>query len=242
MVSSEQVTEFTAGIPPIEPYDPPGRDELPAAVASWSPDPRRAVLLVHDMQHYFLRPLPARPRDTVLHNAARLRERCAGLGMPVAYTAQPGSMTEEQRGLLKDIWGPGMRAADDDRRVVDALAPADGDWLLTKWRYSAFHHSGLLGRMREAGRDQLIVCGVYAHVGVLMTAVEAFSNDIETFLAADAVADFSREHHQLALRYAAGRCAVVADTDGLVDALELAVPADAVRWHRTAAHPEWVVV
>ncbi|CAO0836759.1 hypothetical protein SMICM17S_04668 [Streptomyces microflavus] len=29
--------------------------------------------------------------------------------MPVAYTAQPGSMTPEQRGLLKDFWGPGIR-------------------------------------------------------------------------------------------------------------------------------------
>jgi trans-2,3-dihydro-3-hydroxyanthranilic acid synthase len=54
-----------------------------------------------------------------------------------------------------------------------------------------------------------VVCGVYAHVGILMTAVEAFTNDIEAFLVGDAVADFSPAHHRMALDYAAERCAVV---------------------------------
>jgi isochorismate hydrolase len=118
-------------------------------------------------------------------------------------------MTDEQRGLLKDFWGPGMRVDPADRQVVEPLAPAPGDWQLTKWRYSAFFRSDLLARMRAQGRDQLIVCGVYAHVGVLMTAVEAFTNDIETFLVADGVADFSAQRHQFAVEYAADRCAVV---------------------------------
>lgn len=80
---------------------------------------------------------------------------------------------------------------------------------MTKWRYSAFHHTDLLTRMRFHQRDQLLVCGVYAHVGVLITAVEAFSHDIETFVIADAVADFTESQHRMALEYAAARCAVV---------------------------------
>jgi isochorismate hydrolase len=70
--------------------------------------------------------------------------------------------------------------------------------------------------MRESGRDQLIVCGVYAHCGVLMSCVDAFTNDIQTFLVADAVADFSAEYHQMAVRYAAERCAVVLTTKEVV--------------------------
>jgi isochorismate hydrolase len=118
-------------------------------------------------------------------------------------------MTDAQRGLLKDFWGPGMRASAADKQVVGPVAPAPGDWVLDKWRYSAFHQSDLLERMHAAGRDQLVICGVYAHIGVLSTAIEAFANDIETFLVADAVADFSERHHRLALGYAAQRCAVV---------------------------------
>ncbi|MEV4434096.1 isochorismatase family protein [Streptomyces sp. NPDC049585] len=208
-----------AGIPPIEPYPLPSARDLPGNTAAWRVDPRRAVLLVHDMQRYFLRPLPAAVRDPLVRNATALRVRGAAAGLPVAYTAQPGGMTDEQRGLLKDFWGPGMRVDPADRQVVEVLAPRGDDMVFTKWRYSAFFGSGLLRWMRERGRDQLVVCGVYAHVGVLMTAVEAFTNDIETFLVADAVADFSAEHHWMALQYAAQRCAVVCTTDTVLAGL-----------------------
>ncbi|MFI7013380.1 isochorismatase family protein [Streptomyces sp. NPDC050164] len=198
-----------AGIPTIEPYPMPTAGELPANTAQWAVDPARAVLLVHDMQRYFLAPLPAPLRTQLVDNATMLRERCAELDVPVAYTAQPGGMTQAQRGLLKDFWGPGMRTAPADREVVEPIAPRPGDWILTKWRYSAFFNTDLLARMRAHGRDQLVVCGVYAHIGVLATTVESFSHDIETFLVADAVADFSHDDHRMALEYAARRCAVL---------------------------------
>ncbi|WP_174545961.1 isochorismatase family protein [Nocardiopsis dassonvillei] len=200
------------GIPVIEPYALPAAGDLPENTAQWVPDPSRAVLLVHDMQRFFLKPFPEQVRDELVGNIALLRERGARLGVPVGYTAQPGSMSDEQRGLLKDFWGPGMRRSPEDRLVVDELAPSPDDWMFTKLRYSAFHKSDLLERMRAAGRDQLVVCGVYAHVGVLMTAVEAYTNDIQTFLVADAVADFNADYHRMAVRYAAERCAVVLPT------------------------------
>ncbi|MGW2488553.1 isochorismatase family protein [Streptomyces sp. NPDC001606] len=200
------------GIPPIAPYPMPTSGELPARIPRWTVDPARAVLLVHDMQRYFLRPLPDPLRAELVRNAAALRDHCARAGMPVAYTAQPGGMTPEERGLLNDFWGPGMQVSPADREIVEPLAPAGGDWVFTKWRYSAFFKSDLLQRMRGAGRDQLIVCGVYAHVGVLMSAVEAYTHDIETFLVADAVADFSAADHRMALEYAARTCAVVTTT------------------------------
>ncbi|WP_217562335.1 isochorismatase family protein [Streptomyces sp. GbtcB6] len=199
------------GIPPVEPYPLPTAEQLPENTVDWRPDPRRAVLLLHDMQEYFLAPFPRTTElgRALVDNTARLRTRARALGMPVAYTAQPGSMTPEQRGLLKDFWGPGMRATPEHRRVVSPLEPDEGDWIFTKWRYSAFFRTGLLARMREERRDQLIICGVYAHVGVLMTAVEAYTNDIQPFLVADAVADFSAGYHRLALTYAAERAARV---------------------------------
>ncbi|MER5732504.1 isochorismatase family protein [Streptomyces sp. NPDC002138] len=194
------------GLPPVESYPLPTAAELPANTVSWTPDPGRAVLLVHDMQRYFLAALPDPLRADLVHHASQLRKRAAALGVPVAYTAQPGRMTDEQRGLLKDFWGPGMRTGDADREVVAELAPDAEDWVFTKWRYSAFFRSGLLERMRAEGRDQLVLCGVYAHIGVLATAMDAFSHDIQPFLAADAVGDFSAAHHASALEYVAQRC------------------------------------
>ena len=208
------------GIPEIVPYPMPS--DLPTNVARWTVDPARAVLLVHDMQRFFLRPFANRPPVTdLVANAARLRRTAAELGIPVAYTAQPGGMTTSQRGLLKDFWGPGMTPTPADREVVEQVAPVAGDWHLTKWRYSAFFNTELRARMWRSGRDQLVICGVYAHVGVLMSAVEAFTYDIQPFVVADAVADFSEAEHRLALDYAAGRCAVVTTTDDVLAQLPI---------------------
>lgn len=208
------------GIPEIVPYPMP--TDLPVNTAQWTVDPNRAVLLVHDMQHFFLRPFRGRsPVTQLVANAALLRQTAAAFGIPVAYTAQPGGMTPSERGLLKDFWGPGMTPSPQDREVVAPVAPREGDWLLTKWRYSAFFNTDLRARLWRAGRDQLIVCGVYAHVGVLMSAVEAFTYDIQPFLVADAIADFSEAEHRLALDYAAGRCAVVTTTDEVLTQIDV---------------------
>ncbi|MFE6385792.1 MULTISPECIES: isochorismatase family protein [Nocardiopsis] len=209
-------------IPEITPYPMPAPDELPKSSVHWTVDPRRAVLLVHDMQRYFLRAFPSgtEPLSSLLANAAALRSAFVRAGAPVAYTAQPGSMTPHQRGLLRDFWGPGMTAGPEDREVVDEVTAGPEDWMLTKWRYSAFHRTDLLERMRRSGRDQLVCVGVYAHVGLLATTVDAMSHDIQAFLVADAVADFSAEDHRMALAYAAARTASVAATTWVLEGLE----------------------
>ncbi|MGF1425087.1 isochorismatase family protein [Kitasatospora sp. LaBMicrA B282] len=210
-----------SGLPPVEPYPMPQPDELPAPVVDWRADPHRAVLLVHDMQEYFLRPFPvgSSPREPLIRNIARLRSQCAAHGVPVAYTAQPGGMTPGERGLLADFWGPGMTLTPDHRRIVAPLEPAAHDWQFTKWRYSAFVRTDLLARLREAGRDQLLLCGVYARIGVLTTALDAFGQDIQAFLVGDAVADLDAEEHRGALAYAARRCAAVTSTAAVCAAL-----------------------
>jgi isochorismate hydrolase len=200
-------------IPPVESYLLPGASDLPANIAPWSVDASRAALLVHDMQRFFLRVFPDTPRRALVDNCAQLRDRCRRLGVPIAYTAQPGSMTPSQRGLLNVFWGPGMSGDAADRALVPELEAAPGEKMITKWRYSAFHASDLHTWMLENGRDQLMVCGVYAHIGVLATAQDSFSRDIETFLIADAVADFSARHHWSALEHAAQNCATVTTTE-----------------------------
>ncbi|WNI26180.1 isochorismatase family protein [Streptomyces sp. ITFR-16] len=202
-------------LPAIAPYPLPGADELPANRVAWTVDPARAVLLVHDLQNHFLGAFAAgeQPLTGMLDNTARLVGECRRTGIPVIYSAQRGGQTAEERGLQLDFWGPG--AADDPEALAmpESVAPAAGDTVLTKWKYSAFVRTELESLVRESGRDQLVITGVYAHIGVLMSAADAWMRDIQAFVVADAVADFSREDHDMALRWAAGRCAVVTTTD-----------------------------
>ncbi|MGV9291312.1 isochorismatase family protein [Streptomyces sp. NPDC003719] len=205
----------------IQPYRMPGAGDLPSAAVPWRPHPDRAVVLVHDMQRYFLRAFAAgrSPLAELVANVAKLLTAARAAGVPVMYTAQPGGMSREDRGLLSDFWGPGMGTGESDRGIVDEVAPEPGDAVLTKWRYSAFHRSDLEERLRQAGRDQLVVCGVYAHMGCLVTAVDAFSRDIQPFVVADALADLTLDDHLMALRYAADRCAVPLTTDDVLGEL-----------------------
>ena len=208
-------------IAPIDSYPMPRPVDLPANTATWTVDTRRAVLLVHDMQHYFLAPFAGgrQPLTDLIAHTSALRDSCEEHGVPVFYTAQPGGMTPEERGLLQDFWGPGMSAAPEDRGIHDAVAPGERDTVLTKWRASAFHNTELLDLMSAQGRDQLIICGIYAHVGILLTACDAFAHNIQPFVVADAIADFTPEFHRMALQYAATRCAMTLPTATVLQAL-----------------------
>lgn len=209
-------------IPAITPYTMPVESDLPENKAAWKAEPKRSVLLIHDMQQYFIdfyekgdSPIPE-----LLKNITTIKNRCMELGIPVVYTAQPGEQDPKDRALLTDFWGPGLDNNPNQTNIVSEVAPTDDDIVLTKWRYSAFKRTNLLELMKEQGRDQLIICGVYAHIGCLLTASEAFMQDIESFLVADAVADFSLEEHKMAIKYAAERCAFTTSTSQLLDQLE----------------------
>ncbi|MBL0613012.1 isochorismatase family protein [Aeromonas veronii] len=197
-------------------YPLPTAEELPSGRVNWPFEPGRATLLVHDMQHYFVDfygPGNSLINQVIDHIATLIRQARA-LGMPVVYTAQPAEQSQADRALLNDMWGPGLTRAPERQPIVPALAPEPQDTVLTKWRYSAFCRSPLAELMAEWGRDQLVICGIYGHIGVMQTAVDAFMRDIRPFLVADAIADFSREDHLLALSYVsrnAGRVITVAE-------------------------------
>ena len=60
--------------------------------------------------------------------------------------------------------------------------------------------------------------GVYAHIGCMTTATDAFMSDIKPFMVADALADFSRDEHLMSLKYVAGRSGRVVMTEELLPA------------------------
>jgi bifunctional isochorismate lyase / aryl carrier protein len=178
------------------------------------------VLLIHDMGRHFVNAFTpdAQPHSEVVPNIARLSQSARAAGVPVIYCAQPGGQTPEQRGLQLEWWGPGV-ADPAMEEIIDELAPRPCDLRLTKWRYSAFQRIELRELLREWGRDQLVITGIYAHIGCMMTAAEAFQQEVQAFLASDGVADFSLDNHRMALEYAARNCGVVDTSANLAESL-----------------------
>lgn len=205
-------------LPKIAPYS--YREQEHQNRVNWRVDPARAALLVHDMQRYFVRafelerdgqPLPDAQINIAIANIRRLLDAAHAANIPVYYTAQPPRQHPADRRLLTDFWGDGLQD-DENARILDELAPTESDTVLTKWRYSAFVRSPLEEQLKDLGRDQLIIGGIYAHIGCLTTALEAFMRDIQPFMVADALADFTEKEHRMACEYASGRCARVLNT------------------------------
>ena len=212
-------------LPKIAPYS--YREQEHQNRVNWRVDPARAALLVHDMQRYFVRafelerdgqPLPDAQINIAIANIRRLLDAAHAANIPVYYTAQPPRQNPADRRLLTDFWGDGLQD-DENARILDELAPTEADTVLTKWRYSAFVRSPLEEQLKDLGRDQLIIGGIYAHIGCLTTALEAFMRDIQPFMVADALADFTAEEHRMACEYASGRCARVLNTAEVLEHL-----------------------
>ncbi|WP_312122928.1 isochorismatase [Kosakonia cowanii] len=205
-------------IPKLQGYALPAAADIPDNKVNWSFEPARAALLIHDMQDYFVNfwgdncPM----MQQVVANIAALRDFCKQHNIPVYYTAQPKEQSDEDRALLNDMWGPGLTRSPEQQQIVSELAPDEADTVLVKWRYSAFHRSPLEQMLKETGRNQLLITGVYSHIGCMTTATDAFMRDIKPFMVADALADFSREEHLMSLNYVAGRSGRVVLTQELL--------------------------
>ena len=101
------------------------------------------------------------------------------------------------------MWGPGLTRSPEQQRIVAERPGRSGHRTgeVALQRVSSLA-AGLM--LKETGRNQLLITGVYAHIGCMTTATDAFMRDIKPFFIADALADFTREEHLMSLNYVAG--------------------------------------
>ncbi|OQQ03988.1 isochorismatase [Vibrio campbellii] len=206
-------------IPKIASYKIPQSETFPENTVDWKIDPKKAVVLVHDLQTYFLNffDKTKSPVPELLENVSKVLDNARAANIPVIYTAQPANQEPNERALLTDFWGAGLTQNTD---IVPEVSPQAGDIQYTKWRYSAFKKTPLLQWMQEEQRDQLIIVGVYGHIGILSTALDAFMLDIKPFVIGDAIADFAEEDHLHTLKYVAGRSGCVKSVNEFIKTIK----------------------
>lgn len=86
--------------------------------------------------------------------------------------------------------GSAGRAFDPDRggRIIDQVAPIDGETVITKGLPNAFAHTELQNHLASIGRPHLVICGFMTHMCVSSTARAALDLGYETTVVSDASA------------------------------------------------------
>ena len=87
----------------------------------------------------------------------------------------------------------------EGQRIIDELAPRDGDLIVKKYRSSGFWGTNLDMLLRSNGIQSVVMTGLTTEGCVESTARDALFNDYYVVIAEDCVASDDREQHDASL-------------------------------------------
>lgn len=184
-------------------------------IATHKFSPEGSVLLVIDMQRFFLDPashayIPG--SNAAVKNAQKLVAKYRQRSLPIIFTRH-ALLRDEDPGVMGRWWGDVLRDDDDLSEIVPALAPLKGEQVLRKSRYSAFVGTNLEGILRRKRAQRILITGVATHLCCETTARDAFMRDFDVFFVVDATASKSEDLHLAALRTLADGFAIPVTTE-----------------------------
>ena len=102
------------------------------------------------------------------------------------------------------------------------VAPAEGEAVVIKHRYSAFVNTRLDSILRTYKVENVILTGVSTNVCVESTARDAYMRDYNLIFLSDCTAAYAREDHEATLRTMSRNFGVVAAADEVIAAWQAA--------------------
>jgi isochorismate hydrolase len=181
-------------------------------------DPERAALLIIDMVNYFAAPagrayLPA--SEAAQLQLARLLPVWRRAGGTVVFTRH-GHDGPHDTGMLGQFFSDYIRWESSASEIVAGLEPSDGDLVIRKRTYDAFHETELEGQLRARGITQVLIGGVLTHMCCATTARSAFVRGLATHLLVDGMATSTERLHLAALHTLADSVAIVHGTSEVI--------------------------
>jgi nicotinamidase-related amidase len=194
-------------------------------------DPRRAVLVMWDMQKGLAGRSPA--ISTIRDNALKLLAAAEEHGLPVIWSRHilpPIALTtgpfllflmKKQKVDHPDKLLPTMQRGMDDTEFVEGLAPKPHHIVLEKSQPSLFVDTPLDLRLKSLGRDTLIMAGVATDIGIEFTCRHAAALGYYSVVVEDACGSYAREAHERSLAFLRGWTTPVVDTRMVCDTLDV---------------------
>ena len=226
---------------------PPETESRRAPMARWDLqevlDPKHTVLLVHEMLNAFVTRggfldeggIPGLDRidaDAEMPAMARLIETARSKGVRVAYvrwtTYGDQSTTSVNASALAVRPPPSTSTIETIEgtwgwEIADQVKPAEGDWVLRKYRPDAFYATPLDTLMRWNGMKTLVIVGIGAEVGVVPTLMSASNLGYRRVAISDALVAAAPSRMEDAMTFIADY-ATVKTSDEVIDIWRAATP------------------
>ena len=141
--------------------------------------------------------------DQVVENAAALIDTARSMEIPLFYTRHVNGSHGTDLMLGEPVDDQGLPTTYLEGtyaiEVIDALAPIEGDVVIDKHRYSAFHGTRLAQMLQRRGIKNLIVMGVLTDVCVMTSVFDAYQHDFNITIVNDACTATTLAAHYSAL-------------------------------------------
>jgi nicotinamidase-related amidase len=170
--------------------------------------------------------------EPVVANATRLMEAARAARLLIAYAAAnhrsdngttvntlrdtDNRMRPATSGTFSE---PLVRGGTWQSEIISELAPRSEDYLIPKFRWSAFHQTYLELALRAHGINTIILSGGSTDVGIASTAYAARDLDYNLVIASDACTSPETDNHDQFMRRIFPRMARVRTTDEVVKML-----------------------
>ena len=196
--------------------------------------PERMALINVDMQNCFVHGYPVSAPDglELQERINRLAAVCRRAGVAVVHCSHVVRPDGSNIGVMGELIPPVREGMIDkgshSAALHDGLSVEDGDILLDKPRFGAFHGTDLEMVLRGRGIDTIIVTGIATNVCCETTAREANVRDFRVFFLSDgtstfAMGDLTKEEIQKATLTTLGACfAQVITVDETIARIEAA--------------------
>ncbi|MFF2959451.1 isochorismatase family protein [Streptomyces sp. NPDC057963] len=154
-------------------------------------DPKTALVVV-DLQKGIVALDTVHPTAGIVARSAGLADAFRAKGLPVVLVHVVGGAPGRNEGPVQS----GGQLPADWADLVPELGPREGDIVVTKRTWGAFHGTDLDLRLRRRGVTQVVVTGVATSIGVESTARAAHEHGYHVTVATDAVTDMDAEAHR----------------------------------------------
>lgn len=167
-------------------------------------DDRTALVLIDLQAGTLAAPTAPHPAADVVARAAELAGAFRESGLPVVLvrmTNSPdGADATPGRSEAARLAG-GARRPYDLGPIAEPLSGYDGDVLVVKRAWGAFHGTDLDLQLRRRGITQIVLGGIATSLGVESTARAAHEHGYQLAFAVDAMTDIREEAHRHSVSY-----------------------------------------